>query len=1637
MPQGINRRDSGPVLPLERRDSTFNTSALGRKASDMLQHPRFSGPEGPSNVRSLHFTAPAAAAKITPPSFSVAGAPIFDGYKTRQTQFGSDSTLPRVPPVQDLSISAPSRSPPVQFEPVEPSQPSDSVLRAYRFTSYDTSARPDQPCSGSDLPAFSHDSRQTQQNSGLAPLHIVPTLPTYDLTLPQIRSPTPSPRVSAGIHKAHDVMTATPQTIELLPPANNTTQTTRLLRPTNRASPASPQAVEFLPPANEATQTTRILRPANRVPPNDRERTLSDTNSTLPQKLLPNTFLTTPSERRPHRCEDHGKPGRAKTGKENKARQVSKRRDDTFSTSAEDAVAPWRQHTWTVLYEMGTKLKHWEPVTNRTDSAGWTLRWDTTERRLGHMLLHQNRPAASSVGAQQPKTHTTDPGWRLGTAWTLHTGEQDSQTRTTVTHITGPSWKPGNTWEQPTEPQNDWTRQNEHTWQQAGSTMDLGRLHWTQLDSTVPDSTRQNEVHWPTMGDSVANVTLAEGGGAEVWLDPGRIEEVPWNGGELEDVNEDEVELQLSGSSEEDWKSLGSDMQVPCSPLDAAQIHSGPILVQKPKIKANPLRVRKMAHFRQLAEEPHETIVSWFTQSGITLGDMAKTPDQRILVMRLCFTYRDCFKTKVEEVHTTDLIEHTIPLIPGTIPPKSRPRRYNRQEREVAQIYLPPMEKFGLITRANSPWGARTRFVPKPTPNTFRVVHDYRPVNSVTLKSAYPCHDLETDIDSVYCGRPRVFSQADASNGFWGIPIYPPDRYKTGFTAPHGQFCYNNMPQGLTGSPTTYARFGDMVFGHLFFEDESELPSMLGYMDELSTTFFIYVDDHNIASETFEDHFEFLWKCYFPRIAWAPICLSGKKTTFFVSEVESLGFSLGSEGIRPAAKHRDKFESMGKHFEQSPPRSWEDVQVLLYLTPFVRKFIPGRAELVHRVKQAFFEEVPKTTKNGKPSVLREEVKRETPIWDEGAAKALKQICDSVHQNATHGAKSKIQFHLATDASEYGTGGVLLQLEGHQAGDSVTDRNFGDSRIIMWISGRLNDAERRYTMPEKEMLAVVRGLKETEWLTSGSPHPIKVYTDHKGIVDSMANHQHMHGKVSRWIDILGEFDVEFIHRPNTTKIMRIADGMSRLPDPLREEPILVEHRLSFERSCNMMLLPGGPAVETTHTVEVSELMKEWMETDWYGEITRYLIEGRSTLDMNRRKLITRRALRYRIIDHRLYYVENCGSLALCITQRDVPLALQDAHDACGHFANVITMQNLRGERYWPSRAGDVENYCRSCLVCQQTSPRLPRSLPNSIAKLGPWDMVAMDYLGPITPTSSKGHAYILLIADYMTRFIGGAVHLKANAEEVAREWESGWGATFGWPRVLYCDNGSHFKNTAMKLIANKHGTILEHGPVSHPQSTGLVERTVRLVKNQLMKWAVERNGDSVEQWHEALPQILVTLNSRHVDSLGTSPGLAMFGFQPFSKHAGVLDTTDLEDTLLHHDRMAREVNLFHIEAREEERELIRDEIVVRQALRDPPSPRSIRIGTLVWEKQDKGGKLHGKFHQSWGNLSVVLAQLSSSTYLTQNLMGPKTERKVHVDDLKPFVRRLPRLEAPRLNRWDMADYLPADQLQRHTNLEDED
>jgi len=79
---------------------------------------------------------------------------------------------------------------------------------------------------------------------------------------------------------------------------------------------------------------------------------------------------------------------------------------------------------------------------------------------------------------------------------------------------------------------------------------------------------------------------------------------------------------------------------------------------------------------RSLSLAPVDTIEAWFTESDITIGVKADTSAKIALAKQLLYTWRDCFARSVREIQPTDLIEHTIDLIPDARPVKGRLPKY-------------------------------------------------------------------------------------------------------------------------------------------------------------------------------------------------------------------------------------------------------------------------------------------------------------------------------------------------------------------------------------------------------------------------------------------------------------------------------------------------------------------------------------------------------------------------------------------------------------------------------------------------------------------------------------------------------------------------------------------------------------------------------------------------------------------------------------------------------------------------------------------------------------------------------------------------------------------------------------------------
>ena len=86
--------------------------------------------------------------------------------------------------------------------------------------------------------------------------------------------------------------------------------------------------------------------------------------------------------------------------------------------------------------------------------------------------------------------------------------------------------------------------------------------------------------------------------------------------------------------------------------------------------------------------------------------------------------------------------------------------------------------------------------------------------------------------------------------------------------------------------------------------------------------------------------------------------------------------------------------------------------------------------------------------------------------------------------------------------------------------------------------------------------------------------------------------------------------------------------------------------------------------------------------------------------------------------------------------------------------------MRHGNFWPTILSDCINYSKGCQQCKKYGniQRIPTMELHSIMKPWPFKEWAMDLIGKICPTPSKGHNFILVATNYFTKWVE-AVPLK--------------------------------------------------------------------------------------------------------------------------------------------------------------------------------------------------------------------------------------------------------------------------------------
>ncbi|KRH93020.1 LTR retrotransposon [Pseudoloma neurophilia] len=473
--------------------------------------------------------------------------------------------------------------------------------------------------------------------------------------------------------------------------------------------------------------------------------------------------------------------------------------------------------------------------------------------------------------------------------------------------------------------------------------------------------------------------------------------------------------------------------------------------------------------------------------SSIKFSELNNSPDDELL------NKVSCFQTEVQLNEMLDNFRHKMPFL-GTIKNTVHKITLRRPDSEVKmaskpyQVPLGHLEGLNKIIKellemkvmrpSNSPICSPAFVVPKKN-KQLRLVVDYRKLNSLTKPDRHPIPNLQ---EQLMCLRGfSVFSQLDLNSGYHQILIAEEDVHKTLFVIPHGQFEYLKMPFGLSNAPRTFQRAMNRLLGHLRFVR-------------------VYLDDILIMAENDEIHLSNI-KSVFDILQENGISINFAKSTFFKKEVDYLGMKIDAEGIRPITEKLLKYENF------KSPRTSRQLQQLLGFINWFRPFIRNLSDQVA----------------GLYDILKKGNKRSGCInWTEKHTAIVKNIfCQIGKQQKLYYPDPNRPFSLYTDAFDIGLGSVLMQ----------------DEKPIGFFSRKLSETQIRYTVSEKEALAIIESLKYFRNIILCSQ--ITIFTDHSNLQFLTSSKLQ---RVQRWKILMDEFDVDIRYLQATKK--EAADFLSR-------------------------------------------------------------------------------------------------------------------------------------------------------------------------------------------------------------------------------------------------------------------------------------------------------------------------------------------------------------------------------------------------------------------------------------------------------------------------------------------------------------
>lgn len=748
-----------------------------------------------------------------------------------------------------------------------------------------------------------------------------------------------------------------------------------------------------------------------------------------------------------------------------------------------------------------------------------------------------------------------------------------------------------------------------------------------------------------------------------------------------------------------------------------------------------------------------------------------------------------------------------IELLPGKQPPKGGIYRLSPPESEELKKQLDDMLEKGWIRRSTSPAGAGVMFSLKKD-GKLRLCIDYRGLNNVTIKNSAVLPLIDEAIEALR--NAEWFCGLDVANAYHRIRIKEGDEWKTAFNTKYGHYEYLVMPFGLTNAPAIFQELMNDIL-----------------RDMIDVSVIVYLDDIIIFGRTREETIE-ATKKVLKRLRKNHLYCKAKKCEFLVKEINFLGYHISNQGV---SMDKHKVEAIR---EWPVPKNIKDIQTFMGFCNFYRKFIEGFSRICVPINM----------------LLR---KGQKWAWEEEQQAAF----DTLKERFTTAPlliwpDFKKPYVVEADASNFARGAILSQeIDGHL-------------HPIAYISKSLTEAESKYDIWDKELLAIVKALQEWRQYLAGGEE-FKIITDHRNL-KTYATRAIPKLRQQRWMGILDNYNYKIHYQPG--KLSR-PDALSRRPDHKKEEGAnhLAPGIIPEERFI------GFEAASTTLTdTTIENLIEVESAKDLEIKAIKENLENQNLPLETRKTLEDYRAVGNTIIWKNKILVPNDDEIKKKI--------LESRHDSvlAGHPGRYRTLELVQRHYHWPGMTKWINKYVDSCDKCQRTKTTTAKQsglLMPLPAPEGPWTDITYDLIVGL-PKTPKGHDAILNVVDRLSKrghFIPTTetIDAKGTAELFTNHvWKH-----HGLPLRTISDRGPQFNATFLQELYKALQIEPNFSTAYHPQTDGQSERVNQYIEQYLRLYTSYQQDD----WDRFLALAEFAYNNSENKTIGTTPFFADTGRHP--------------------------------------------------------------------------------------------------------------------------------------------------------------